>query len=153
MFICFLLQKKFFWPTLAYALQKSFYEPVHTAHDIQTFPLCENTEGRNPQPAYTGQLEKSTTSAILNRQLPVPAAQAKSNAPNHSLLSPSTTRIIRRQPQLQAAGSRTALRVLTRRRCQLSGQTAAALGCRWSTVIDAHWLPRQLLGSSASYFC
>lgn len=104
MFICFLLQKKFCWPTLAYALQKSFYEPVHTVYDIQTFllPLCENTEGRNPQPVYTGQLKKkkSTSFAIrLDGQLRAPAAQAESDAPSHSPLSPRTERIISRQPQ------------------------------------------------------
>lgn len=66
-FICFLLQEEFWQPMLVYALQKSFYEPVHIVCDIQTFllPLYGNTEGRNPQPAHAGQLEKSTSFAIL----------------------------------------------------------------------------------------
>jgi len=83
-FICCFLQKKFCWPTLAYASQKSFYELMHTACDIQTFPLYENTEGTSLQPVYTAQLEKSTGFAVLlDGQL---AARAEPDAPHHSLL-------------------------------------------------------------------
>lgn len=154
-FICFSLQKTFCWPTLAYAVQKPFYEPVHTMRGSKpSFCLSLKTprEGAhsqhtlvtsNNQPAQPG----SWTGSDRHQQHgPGPAprisdcfymAQSESSLDGHD----------------SSSGSDTGPLTLTRRRGRLSGQPAAVLSCRWSTVIDARWLPRQLLGSSASYFC
>lgn len=136
MLTCFLLFYSRTSPAGPHLLMpcRNLFITLHIQH--MTFTPCSSLarkQREKKKPAHSGTVKPAHFTIQQGQQLPVPAAGGPS--------APSTEQTPRQEPRCQQQALHHAHR-----------HEAAALGWRWSTVIDARRLPRRLLGSSASYF-